>query len=167
MQDNPGAMSAEPAPASPLRASTWKRRGWAVPLIAVIIVAAVVLAAYYAFIVVPPPVPRLPIPAGTVLHLEDNQTVEWHFTVTRCCANLTGAYRADHAVDWGYALWAPGLSDGPVCVSQEPSGPVQRNMTYLGFGTHLPPADYLLDVVYCSGPSATVTMTQTVGLSYE
>ncbi len=136
-----------------------QRLGW---LVVLAVVVSLVLAFYFVFVYVP----SFPIAAGTVVHLEGNQTAEWYFRVTRCCANITGAASADHPVGWWIGVWSLNHRGEESCRPQSPGGPAVWDFRALGFGDDLGPGEYLFGITCGSQPSVTVTFTQTVDLSY-
>ena len=91
----------EQAPTDARSASIRRRRR--LKLIAALVVIAVAALGFYVAVVY---VPSFPIPAGTLIHLEDNQSAEWFFQVARCCATIGASYHADHPVGWWRGLGA-------------------------------------------------------------
>lgn len=176
MQDSAPAGAKEPEPAGPTRRPARTRRRWFWPLVVVAVVVVAVLGVYFAFFYTP----GLPIPAGTVIQIANGDLENpvighykvWAFTVTRCCAILTGSYHSDPGVGWGYggpdfqALRQAGTFQ---CVNEPINPPEDGNFsdTFSSFSP-LEPGPYILHfTVPCGLPSPlTIRITQTVQLEY-
>jgi len=139
------------------------RRRRRLKLVAALVVIAVAALGFY-FVVIY--VPSFPIPAGTLIHLEDNQSAEWFFRVTRCCATIGGSYHADHPVGWWRGTWSLGAHNLEACAAQSPGGPVDGNFSWVTSYGPLNSGSYLLGVTCGSQPSVTITITATVQLVY-
>ena len=62
-------------PATDERSASIRRRRWLKLVEALVVIAVAAFGFYFVVIYVP----SFPIPAGTVIHLEDNQSAEWFF----------------------------------------------------------------------------------------
>ncbi len=113
--------------------------------------------------------PSLPIPAGTVIRVTDDDLrspifghyYTWAFTIQRCCARVVGGWQADHEVSWG--IWGPNWWTGRQDCT--PQGAAPGNGTF-GLWDPFQPGSYFFGMGCGLVGPTTITITETIQLAY-